>query len=139
MTAKAQLNLGTVPQENDRCERGFGGGCAKSEDVYLAAPELTQVWQAARRDDVDCGVQVDCSEGFGKGDVVDQDGHPVEGACVIVGKDQVFTDSQGHFSIQEKRKDVKIMIDVEDFMSGTWDFVEQSEPGKQVRIVVKKK
>jgi len=38
----------------------------QSEDVYLAAPELTHVWQAARRDDGDCGVQVDCSEGFGK-------------------------------------------------------------------------
>jgi len=69
----------------------------------------------------------------------DQANKPVESACVIVGKDQVFTDSQGHFSIQEKRKDVKIMIDVDDFMSGSWEFVEQSEPGKQVRIVVKRK
>ena len=29
LTAKTQLNLGTVRRENERCERGFGGGCAK--------------------------------------------------------------------------------------------------------------
>lgn len=77
------------------------------------------------------------------GFVLDDKGAPVEGACVQVnGSDPVFTDSTGHFSVQEKHKDVSIHVETENFMQGNWQVVEApkiAHAGEPVHIVVKRK
>jgi hypothetical protein len=78
-------------------------------------------------------------EGF----VTDATGKPIEGACVMVEKDLVFTDSTGHFSIREKRKLNPIRVDLDNFMlPGTWQTVSApstATAGEPVRIVLERR
>jgi len=61
---------------------------------------------------------------------------------VLVGKDQVFTDSCGRFSIREKHKTMPLHVDVDGFLTpGNFVVVEaptSAQDGQPVRIVVKK-
>ena len=75
--------------------------------------------------------------------VTDETGNPVEGASLVLGKDSIFTDSQGRTSIREKQKTMPLRVDLDNFMlPGTWEIVSapvEAKPGEPVRIVVKRK
>lgn len=76
------------------------------------------------------------------GMIVDTEGNPVEGAAVMVNKDLCFTDTHGRFSVQEKQRDNRILLDINQFMSGQWEVVDspsQAHAGEAVRIVVRRK
>jgi hypothetical protein len=70
------------------------------------------------------------------GIVVKEDGSPVEGAAVKVGKETVYTDRNGHWELRHRKKiSATICIDLDDFITpGTWKLVSQTDS----QIVVKK-
>jgi hypothetical protein len=74
------------------------------------------------------------------GSVTDAYG-PVEGVCVHIGKDVVFSDQQGVFeSGANKDKIVPVSVDLpSSTMPGTWSVVsspDQAAPGQEVKIVL---
>lgn len=79
-----------------------------------------------------------------QGVVVDDKGVPVSGAAILVGKsDEVYTDSQGQFSVREKHAENTIKVDCDGFMAGgQWDVVSApstGKPGSVVKIIVRRK
>jgi hypothetical protein len=74
--------------------------------------------------------------------VVDADGNPVEGASLVVGKDSIFTDSQGHASTRQKHKTMPMRVDVDNFMlPGSYTVVSApttATAGVPIQIVVSK-
>jgi hypothetical protein len=79
-----------------------------------------------------------------EGVVVNQKGEAVEGACIVIGKnDAVFTDSQGHWSVRERKSAaVSVKVDVDQFMTGDYQVVEApatATPGTPVKIIVRTK
>jgi hypothetical protein len=79
-----------------------------------------------------------------EGSVVDASGEPLEGACISVGGQTVFSNSSGEFSARFK-KDASVAILVlpwEFSASGNWEVVSSSavaKPGERVQIVVRRK
>lgn len=75
--------------------------------------------------------------------VLDDKGSPIEGAAIVVGKDLVFTDSQGRVSIREKHTTMPLRIDLDNFMlPGTWETVSApstATAGERVTITLKRK
>lgn len=79
-----------------------------------------------------------------RGTVVDADGKPVEGAAVRVGRDIVYTDSNGTFLAREARaKAQPVSVVAEEFASpGNWTCVScpaSASPDSEVKIVVRRK
>lgn len=75
------------------------------------------------------------------GTVVDASGQPVAGVAIMLGKDEVYTDSRGRFQMPTRKKKARAMKVVpEDFMSpGRWRVVtapETATPDSPVAIVV---
>lgn len=129
----ASVNVGTVVQPNGRNQWTVGG------DDYLQTKLRLPTIGTGENNAAHSLPQF----GHGgkyviQGQVVDTDGNPVEGACVLVGKDTVYTDSTGHFSIREKKKNPPIRVDVDNFMTpGTWEAV--FVPGESAHLTVKRK
>lgn len=132
----ASMNVGTIALPNGKVQWTTGG-----ED-YTAVPGL-------RLPSVP-GASADArmlpSTGHGGKHLVevfvhDTEGAPVEGAAVLVGPDMLYTNSQGHISSRQKKAANRIMVDVNQFLSGEWSVVSAPEEsdGKVVEIVVKKK
>lgn len=77
------------------------------------------------------------------GVVLDTDAKPVEGAAIVIGRDTVYTNSQGMFSSRQKHKTNPIRVDLDNFMlPGTWEVVSAPSTGtagEHVTITLKKK
>lgn len=74
-----------------------------------------------------------------EGWVTDKTGTPIEGAAVLIGKDEVFTDSQGHFSIRQRRKQNPIHVDFDNFMlPGSFALVSVSDTSP-IKIILERK
>jgi hypothetical protein len=71
--------------------------------------------------------------------VKDDRGEPVEGAAVLIGKDTLWSDSQGFASVREKRAANPVKVDLDQFIGNrNWDVVSaptESNGGK-VQIVL---
>lgn len=77
-----------------------------------------------------------------EGWVTDDKNNPIEGAAILIGKDEVFTDTTGHFSVREKHAVNPIKIDFDNFItSGEWEpvSVPAETRGEHVKIVVRRK
>jgi hypothetical protein len=95
--------------------------------------------------DVAPGHSTPSSETVGKftftGTAVDADGNPVAGVAVMLGKNEVFTDSHGRFQMPSRKKKARALkIVPEDFMAaGQWRVIsapETASPDSPVAIVV---
>lgn len=132
----ANLSVGTIALPTGKTNWTVSGG------DYVSTPLRLPVIPGAVKADV----RSLPSAGHGgkfviSGQVVDDQGSPVSGACINIGTDTVYTNSQGVFSIREKKRDLPIRIDLNQFLSGEWTVVvaPSETQGQEIRIVVKRK
>jgi hypothetical protein len=76
-----------------------------------------------------------------EGIVKDEKGLPVEGASITVGRDTLYSDTQGHFSVHTRKKNAQALgVDTGNFMSGdVWKVLSSPAtvvPGQAVVIIV---
>ena len=76
------------------------------------------------------------------GKVVDEQGKPIDGAAVRLGKETVYTDRNGEFSARSKAGVLSVSVEPEEFVQqGEWHVVSapaSAAPDEPLRIVVKK-
>jgi hypothetical protein len=113
------INTGTIVQPNGRNQWVVGG-----DDYLQTRMRVPSMPGATSQDARSLPTFGHGGKYIIRGQVVDTTGAPVEGACVVIGKnDLVFTDSAGRFSISEKHKKNSIRVGADQFMAGAWKIV----------------